>query len=91
MYTSIVIMHLVFCCAAPYSILREHLISFFLDKRFSCAKRDNRESANLNFKGDRRVWDGETIKKLPGSSAMYIVVEDEVRYTFSDWKFFVRW
>lgn len=64
---------------------------FFLDKRFSCAKRDNRESANLNFKGDRHVWDGESIKKLPGSSAMYIVVEDEVRYTVSDWKFFVRW
>lgn len=80
--TSTVITCLVFCCGAPYSILRQDLISiFFLDKRFSCAKRDNRESADLNFKGDRRVWDGETIKKLQGSSAMYVVVEDEVHYT----------
>ena len=52
--------------------------------RFSCAKRESRDSAKLNFDGDRRVWDGITIKrKLPGSSAMYIVVEDEVHVDYS--------
>ena len=73
--------------ASPDSIW--FLFFFFFDVRFSCAKRVNRESADLDFKGDRRVWDGETVKRLPGKSAMYIVVEDEVHYAayVFNWKF----
>lgn len=72
--------------ASPDSIW---FLFFFFDVSFSCAKRANRESADLDFKGDRRVWDGETVKRLPGSSAMYIVVEDEVHYAayVFKWKF----
>ena len=83
-YTSTVNSYWVLCCSARTLIKHPQTASdfyFFLHKRFSCAKRDNRDRADLNFKGDRRVWDGETIKKLPGSSAMYIFVQDEVHYT----------
>jgi len=79
-----------------FAVLSTYLISIFHPLRFSCAKRENRESAQLNFDGDRRVWDGITIKrKLPGSSAMYIVLEDDevhaicLKY-FSDTKFVYR-
>ena len=47
--------------------------------RFSCATREGQTSAQFNFHGEHRVWDGRTIKrKVQGGSALYLVLEDEV-------------
>lgn len=48
------------------------------NRRFSCAARATQHDARLDFRGERRVWDGETIRKLKGKSVLYLVMEDEV-------------
>lgn len=44
--------------------------------RFSCAAITN-SSITFDFHGDRRIWDGSTIrKKLHGNSALYIIMNE---------------
>lgn len=49
-----------------------------MEHRFSCAAA-NGNDAILNFDGERRVWDGSTLKKMlgTGNKALYIVMEDD--------------
>ena len=54
------------------------LLEVFVEFRFSCAARASQNGARLEFHGERRVWDGKTIRKLKGKSALYLVMEDEV-------------
>lgn len=49
---------------------------FFWMGRFSCAAITN-SSNTFDFHGDRRIWDGSTIKqKLKGNSALYIIMNE---------------
>ena len=44
--------------------------------RFSCAGINNQSNA-FNFHGDRRIWDGSTIKSnIKGNSVLYIVMSE---------------
>lgn len=53
----------------------------FFHYRFYCAAAvDNR--SRLDFHGERRIWDGHSIKrKIKGNSALYILIE-EVLYNY---------
>jgi len=52
--------------------LRKQLIYYY---RFCCAAAsDNR--TRLEFHGERRIWDGRSIRrKIKGNSALYILIE----------------
>ena len=64
-----------FCEYADQTPLYFYLLLF----RFSCASREGQTSAQFNFDGEHRVWDGLTIKRrCKGQSALYLVQEDEV-------------
>lgn len=55
----------------------EFLLKLILIFRFCCASADNQRK--LEFHGERRVWDGRTIRrKSKGNSALYILIEQEV-------------
>ena len=44
--------------------------------RFSCAGINNQSNA-FNFHGDRRIWDGSTIRRnIRGNSVLYIVMSE---------------
>ena len=52
------------------------MFPFFFLGRFSCAAITN-SSITFDFHGDRRIWDGSTIrKKLHGNSALYIIMNE---------------
>ena len=57
-----------------------NLFSFKLNFRFYCAAAvDNR--TRLGFCGERRIWDGQFIKrKIKGNSALYIFTEEVNKY-----------
>ncbi|XP_022792744.1 uncharacterized protein LOC111331817 isoform X2 [Stylophora pistillata] len=62
--------------------VRERLINdlpILKDKRFCCAARKSQGMAELDFvRNPRRVWDGKTIRRrLPGSSALFILIEED--------------
>ena len=53
---------------------KNDVAKFFFLGRFSCAAITN-SSITFDFHGDRRIWDGSTIrKKLHGNSALYIIM-----------------
>lgn len=57
-------------------LLKMMLPHFFWMGRFSCAAITN-SSITFDFYGDRRIWDGSTIRrKLNGNSALYIIMNE---------------
>nr|XP_058956469.1 uncharacterized protein LOC131783719 isoform X2 [Pocillopora verrucosa] len=69
--------------------LQNSFPTFDLNEGFSCAGINNQSNA-FNFHGDRRIWDGSTIRRnLRGNSVLYIVMS-EPTYDYQYWTQWLR-